>query len=57
MTITKGLNRPEKPNFDAEKVTKEEILDEYTGTVGSCQPDSATVLNFTQRSNMIHSKL
>ena len=54
VTITKGLNRPTKPNFDAEKVTREEILDEYTGTVGSCYNDIH--LNFTQSSNLIHSK-
>ena len=38
-------------------MTREEILDEYTGTAGSCYPDTGTNLNFTQRSSMIHSRL
>ena len=31
IAISKGL-KPEQPNFDAEKITKEEVLEEYTAT-------------------------
>ena len=36
MSFTKG-SKLEKPSFDAEKVTKEEILEEYIVTGGSPQ--------------------
>ena len=52
ITITKGL-KPEHPGFDAEQVTKEEVLDEYSGPINLSLTPGRICLNLTSAGDLV----